>query len=77
MVKFRITNRSNESIRYEYRKRFVALAPRQVRTHESCMSGDLKVDLPGQQQATTVRPKDGAAYTIVESGRGSFRVTEQ
>jgi uncharacterized protein YkwD len=75
MVRFRVTNRSNAMVRYDYRKRPVALAAKQTRMHESCVAGDLKLDAPGQDVA--VRPRDGGRYAIVEAGRGAYRLNEE
>jgi uncharacterized protein YkwD len=74
MVKFRVANRADATVRYEYRKRMVALAPKQARTHESCVAGELRLDTGGQN--LTVRPKDGGRYSVVSSGAGGFRWQE-
>jgi uncharacterized protein YkwD len=74
--KFRVTNRTVDTIRYEYRNRTVALNPTQMRTHESCLSGDLKFYWAGQQQPTTVKPKDGDRFAVVSSGRAYRLVVE-
>lgn len=75
MLKFRVTNRSNATVRYEFRKRLVTLGPRQVRTHESCAAGDLRLETGGQN--ATAPAKDGVRYAIVEAGRGAFRWQEE
>ncbi len=75
ILKFRVTNRSNAAVRYDYRKRSVTLAAKQTRTHESCVNGDLKLDAAGQD--ITVRPKDGGRYVIVEAGKGAYRLQEE
>jgi uncharacterized protein YkwD len=67
--KFRVTNRSADTIRYEFRKRTIALGPKQMRTHESCASGELKFNWSRQQQPTTVAPRDGDRFTVIDSGR--------
>jgi uncharacterized protein YkwD len=77
MVRFRVTNRSTQTIRYEYRKRTVALAPKQIRSHESCVAGELKFEWPRQQQPSAVRPKDGDRVTIVEAGPGTYKVIQE
>jgi uncharacterized protein YkwD len=75
MVKFRVTNRSNATVRYEFRKRTVTLGPKQGRIHESCAGGDLRLDTGGQ--GITVRSKDGARYAVVDAGGGGFRWQEE
>ena len=75
IVKFRVTNRTAATIRYEYRKRAVTLGPKQARAHESCVGGELKVD-SAQPQSTAVRPKNGDRLAIVEAGPGAFRIRE-
>lgn len=75
IVKFRVSNRSNATVRYEYRKRSVALGPKQARAHESCVNADLRLEKAGADVA--VRPRDGGRYAIVDAGGGVFRVTEE
>ena len=75
MLKFRVTNRSNATVRYEFRKRTVTLGPRQSRAHESCASSELHLDTGGQDAA--LRPRDGGRYAIVDVGRGIFRFQDE
>lgn len=75
MLRFRVTNRSNATVRYEFRKRIVTLGPRQWRAHESCAAGDVRLDTGGQD--VTLRPKNGAKYAVVEAGRGAFAWREE
>jgi uncharacterized protein YkwD len=75
MVKFRVTNRTSATVRYDYRKRTIALAPKQARNHESCVAGELHVDTAAQD--AVARPKDGGRYAIVEVAQGVYRVTEE
>lgn len=75
MLKFRVTNRSSSTVRYQFRKRTVTLAPRQGRLHESCVASDLRLETGGQDAA--VRPRDAARYAITEAGRGIFRFQEE
>ena len=76
-VKFSIANRSGANVRYEFRKRSVPLGPRQVRSHESCVGGDVTIDWPYAQEATTIRPKSGGRYVITGAGKGPFRIDEE
>ena len=75
MVRFRVTNRSNATVRYEFRKRTVTLGPKQGRLHEACVAADLMLDTGGE--GATVRPKDGGRYVIVDAGRGSYRIQDE
>jgi uncharacterized protein YkwD len=75
MVKFRVANRTNATVRYEYRGRKVTLGPNNARNHESCVPGELNLDSSGQQ--VTLRPKDGGRYAVVESARGVYRIAEE
>ena len=75
IVKFRVTNRSSATVRYQFRKRTVTLGPKQGRLHESCVAGDLTLETGGQGAA--VRPRDGARYVITEAARGAFRFQEE
>ena len=75
-LKFRVVNRTSTTVRYDFRTRGVALAPQQTRTHQSCVNGELKMEWPGQQSPTAVRPRDGGVYTITQAGN-AFRLTEE
>ncbi|HEV7803690.1 MAG TPA: CAP domain-containing protein [Burkholderiales bacterium] len=74
-VKFQVTNRANAAVRYDYRKRSVTLAAKQTRTHESCVSGEIRIESPGLDLPT--HPKNGGRYAIVESGKGTYRLKEE
>lgn len=76
-VKFSIANRSGATVRYEFRKKTLPLAPRQMRSHESCVGGDVTIDWPYAQEATTIRPRSGGRYVITSAGKGPFRVEEE
>ena len=73
-LKFSIANRSSAAVRYEHRKRTIALGPRQTRSHESCGGGDVTINWPYAQESTTIRPKNGERYVITSTGKGLFRV---
>ena len=75
MTRFRVFNRVNGTVRYEFRKRSVSLGPKQGRSHESCLAGTLKLDSAGQEVA--MQPKDGGRYAITESARGVYRILEE
>lgn len=75
MVRFRVVNRTGATVRYDYRKRTIALAPKQTRAHESCAAGEIRLDAAGQ--VVTVRPKDGGRYAVMEAGRGNFRIAAE
>jgi uncharacterized protein YkwD len=75
MTRFRISNRANATVRYEYRKRGVTLGPRQARNHESCVAGTLKLDSSGQD--VLLQPKDGGRYAISQAAQGMYRITEE
>jgi len=74
MTRFRIANRANATVRYEYRGRGVTLGPRQARNHESCVAGPVKLDSSGQD--VVLQPRDGGRYAITETARGVYRITE-
>lgn len=75
MTRFRVTNRVNATVRYEYRQRGATLGPRQARNHESCVAGTLKLDSSGQE--VLLQPRDGGRYAISESARGVYRIAEE
>jgi uncharacterized protein YkwD len=76
-VKFRVENRARSTIRYAYNNRSFSLGPLQMRSHESCVAGNLKIDSPGPRQDTTLQPRDGTRYTIVDAGRNALSVVEE
>lgn len=76
MIKFSVSNRSNKAVRYEYRNQSLKLGARQMRTHQSCVVGELKLsERPGT--GVNVRPQDGGRYVIEESAGGAHRLTEE
>ena len=75
MTRFRVSNRANATVRYQYRDRGVTLGPKQARNHESCLAGPIKLDSSGQD--VVLQPKDGGRYAISESARGVYRITEE
>jgi uncharacterized protein YkwD len=75
MTRFRIFNRANATVRYEYRKRGVTLGPRQGRNHESCVAGTVKLDSSGQE--VSLQPKDGGRYAITQTAQGVYRIAEE
>jgi uncharacterized protein YkwD len=75
MTRFRIANRANATVRYEYRGRGVTLGPRQARNHESCVGAAVKLDSSGQD--VLLQPRDGGRYAITESARGVYRIAEE
>ena len=75
MTRFRVTNRANATVRYEYRTRGVSLGPRQARNHESCIAGSLKLESAGQD--VLVQPRDGARYVVTQGAQGSYRIAEE
>jgi hypothetical protein len=76
-VKFRVENRARSTVRYAYRNRSFSLAPLQMRSHESCVAENLKIDIPGLRQDTALRPRDGARYTVVDGGGNALSVVEE
>jgi uncharacterized protein YkwD len=71
MTRFRISNRTNATVRYDYRNRHVTLGPKQGRNHESCIAGIVSLDSAGQP--VTLEPKDGARYAITSPAQGVYR----
>lgn len=75
VLRFRVTNRTGATVRYDYRGRNIALSPKQARSHDSCAPGEIRLDAAGQ--LVTLRPKDGGRYAVVETGRGNFKLSEE
>src|SRR5262245_52299474 len=73
-IEFRITNRSNDSVRYRVDEQTFDLPPRYARTHQTCRPTEVTF-LPPEGQAEpakpgpTIRPKNGERY-IVEASTG-------
>lgn len=74
-TRFRLSNRVNATVRYEYQQRAVTLGPKQARNHESCRTGTIRLDSSGQE--VLLQPKDGGRYAITESARGVYRIAEE
>jgi uncharacterized protein YkwD len=74
-LSFSLSNRSRESLRYQLDDKSYALPPGMTRTHEQCTTPALSLTLPGDAQATTLQPVNGAQLRIEPSGRG-LRVTQ-
>jgi hypothetical protein len=67
-VRFSVENRSPQVVKYRAGDRRYTLASRVTRTHAVCRRLDSAITLPGSGRAFTVRPKDGARYTVTARG---------
>lgn len=76
MIQFSVINRSNSAVRYEYRNQSLTLAPKQTRSHQSCVISGLKLSNK-HRDSVNVRPQDGGRYVIEENAEGAHRVTEE
>ena len=76
MIRFSVSNRSNSAVRYEYRSQPLTLAPRQTRSHQSCVASELKLsEQPGG--GVSVRPQNGGRYVIEAGAVGAHRFAEE
>lgn len=75
MTRFRVLNRANATVRYQYRNSSVTLGPKQGRNHESCVAGTVKLDSSGQE--VLLQPRDGGRYAISEVARGVYRIGDE
>jgi uncharacterized protein YkwD len=75
MTRFRVSNRANATVRYQYRNSSVTLGPRQGRNHESCVAGTMKLDSSGQE--VLLQPRDGGRYAITEVAQGVYRIAPE
>ena len=73
-IAFRIANRSTASLRYELGGEHYQLPPRVTRTHEQCRSEVLTLQLPGEDHATRIEPRNGERYAIERDG-ARYRLT--
>ena len=67
-MRFSVENRSPQVVKYRAGDRRYTLASRVTRTHAVCRRLDSAITLPGSGRAFTVRPKDGARYTVTARG---------
>lgn len=74
-LSFSLSNRSRVALRYQLGEKSYTLPSGMTRTHEQCSPPTLSLALPGDSQATTLRPANGVQYRIEAAGRG-LRVVE-
>ena len=73
-IRFEIGNRSPRAVGYEFGGTTYTLPPNATRTHETCRVGPLQLHLPGETNATTLRPAGGASYRVEQDG-SRYRVS--
>ncbi len=74
-IEFRISNQSDDTVRYRIGGRDYSLAPRYIRTHTRCRPADVKFDF-GKGRTKTVKPSTGDCYAV--SGKnGNYEVKKQ
>jgi uncharacterized protein YkwD len=76
-IKFSVVNRTNVSVRYRLGDQSHTVAPRQTRVHSQCRMEELKVELPGAKQETTVKPADKQRLVIAGSESGEYSLSSQ
>jgi hypothetical protein len=69
-VRFELSNRSRQALRYDLDGRAQTLAPGVTRTHEQCTTPRLSIALPGQAAPTELQPADGARLQVEPAGAG-------
>ena len=72
-TRFEISNRSEQTVRYQLGDQRFTLPPRVTREHEQCVTLTLSLELPGHPWPTTLQPANGASYRI-EAGNSSLRL---
>ncbi len=75
-VRFALSNRIDQSVRYQLGEKTWSLGPGVTREHEQCETPELRISLPGQARALTLQPGDGARLRIEPHGAGARLVTE-
>lgn len=70
---FEISNRSEQTVRYQLGDQRFTLPPRVTREHESCTVQAMSLDLPGRADPIKLQPANGAQYRV-EASRGSLRL---
>ena len=68
-----ISNRSEQTVRYQLGDQRFTLPPRVTREHESCTVQAMSLDLPGRADPIKLQPANGAQYRV-EASRGSLRL---
>lgn len=76
MVKFSVSNRSNSAVRYEYRNQSLTLAPKQMRSHQSCVASELKLS-EKSGAGVSVRPQDSGRYVVGDGAGGTQRLLDE
>lgn len=77
-IRFELSNRSAQPVRYAFEGREFQLAPAVTRWHESCSGRQLEIRLPGQADPLQLQPQSGARYWIdTEPGRHGLRVRSE
>ncbi|HEV8691204.1 MAG TPA: CAP domain-containing protein [Ideonella sp.] len=69
-TRFEISNRSEQTVRYQLGDTRYTLPPRVTREHEQCITPTLSLELPGRPGTTTLQPGNGGSYRIEPAGRG-------
>ncbi len=73
-IEFRISNRTDETVRYKLGDRTFSLQPRYTRIHQQCRPTELTVLSPGQKGSTEVvkklKPANGSRY-VIKQGQDS------
>jgi uncharacterized protein YkwD len=75
-VRFALSNRSGQSVRYQLGDKSWSLAPGVTREHEQCETPDLRISLPGKAQAVPMQPANGARLRIEPDAAGLRVVNE-
>jgi uncharacterized protein YkwD len=75
-VRFALSNRSGQSIRYQLGDKRWSLAPGVTREHEQCETPDLRISLPGKAEAVPLQPANGARLRIEPDAAGLRVVNE-
>jgi len=72
-IQFHVTNAASAPVEYQFGDKRYPLSPRQIRNHQVCRPNKLIFHVPGQEKPTTVHPKDGDRFTIVQEN-GTFHI---
>jgi len=73
-IRFRIANASPAAVEYDLGGKSFRLLPRMTRTHQQCRPARLTMRLPGERQATTIRPGPGERYAVEQDASRRYRL---
>jgi len=76
-IKFSIANRTIFTVRYRLGNQSYTVAPHQTRAHTQCRMEELRIEVPGAREETTVKPSDKDRLVIAGSESGGYSLRSE